>query len=65
VRLNGEARTGSAVRKLVTDALMMAERRELGHLFVTGEWSADLSVFEERREREKTGTRELRTLRSE
>jgi len=49
----GEAKKGPAIRKMVTDALMMKRREMLSQKFISGEWGVDLATFEEGRSRDR------------
>ena len=46
-RLTGERKKGPAIRKLVTDALMLKRREKLAQKFIAGEWGVELKGFEE------------------
>ena len=41
-RLTGERKKGPAIRKLVTDALMLKRRQQLAQKFISGEWGTEL-----------------------
>jgi len=43
----GEKKKGPAIRKMVTDALMMKRRAALAQKFISGEWGVEFSAFEE------------------
>ena len=43
----GEKKKGPAIRKMVTDALMMKRREMLSQKFISGEWGVDLATFEQ------------------
>jgi hypothetical protein len=45
-RLTGESKKGPAIRKLVSDALMLKRREKLAEKFINGEWGAELNGFE-------------------
>jgi hypothetical protein len=45
-RVTGEKKKGPAIRKLVTDALMLKRREKLAQKFIDGEWGVDLKGFE-------------------
>jgi hypothetical protein len=56
----GEEKKGPAIRKMVTDALMMKRRELLSQKFISGEWGVELPGFEagqakDRRSSEKAG----------
>jgi hypothetical protein len=51
--LTGEKKKGPAIRKMVTDALMMKRRAALAQKFISGEWGVELSTFEEGRAKDK------------
>ncbi len=63
--LTGESKKGPAIRKMVTDALMMKRREMIVQKFVSGEWGAELATFERGqaldREAEKQRERKWRT----
>jgi len=42
----GESKKGPAIRKMVTDALMMKRREMLSQKFISGEWGVELSTVE-------------------
>lgn len=44
-RLSGLRKKGPAIRKLLTDALMLRRRAEISEKFLSGEWSTDLDGF--------------------
>ncbi len=45
-RVTGESKKGPAIRKLVTDALMLKRRENLAKKFIDGEWGVELKSFE-------------------
>jgi hypothetical protein len=45
-RVTGERKKGPAIRKLVTDALLLKRREKLAQKFITGEWGVELQGFE-------------------
>ena len=45
-RITGESKKGPAVRRLVTDALMLKRRAQLSEKFISGEWGVELAGFE-------------------
>jgi hypothetical protein len=45
-RVAGESKKGPAIRKLVTDALMLKRRGRLAQKFITSRWSVELKGFE-------------------
>jgi hypothetical protein len=49
----GEKKKGPAIRKMVTDALMMKRRERLAQKFISGEWGVELSTFEEVRAKDR------------
>ena len=49
----GEKKKGPAIRKLLSDALMLKRRQELAAKFVSGEWGVELGTFEASQSREK------------
>jgi hypothetical protein len=42
----GEAKKGPAIRKMVTDALMLKRRERLAEKFISGECGVELAGFE-------------------
>lgn len=55
-RLTGESKKGPAIRKMVTEALMMRRREEIAGKFMTGEWGVSLTGFEAGRTADRRGT---------
>ncbi len=49
----GEKKKGPAVRKMVTDALMLQRREAIAQKFISGEWGVELSGFEAAREKDR------------
>lgn len=45
-RLTGESKKGPAIRKMVTEALMMKHREEIAGKFMAGKWGVSLEGFE-------------------
>ena len=45
-RVTGQSKKGPAIRKLVTDALMLKRRENLAKKFIAGEWGVELKGFE-------------------
>ena len=45
-RVTGESKKGPAIRKLVTDALMLKRREKLAQKFITSEWGVELKGLE-------------------
>jgi hypothetical protein len=45
-RVTGESKKGPAIRKLVTDALLLKRREKLVEKFITSEWGVELKGFE-------------------
>jgi hypothetical protein len=45
-RVTGESKKGPAIRKLVTQALMLKRREKLAGKFMTGQWGVELQGFE-------------------
>jgi hypothetical protein len=45
-RVTGESKKGPAIRKLVTDALLLKRREKLAQKFITSEWGVELKGFE-------------------
>ncbi len=46
IHVTGESKKGPAIRKIVTDALMLTRRERIAQKFITGEWGVDLDTFE-------------------
>ena len=46
-RVTGEKKKGPAIRKLVTDALLLKRREKLAQKFIASEWGVGLKGFEE------------------
>lgn len=42
----GEKKKGTAIRKLVVDALMLKRRQQQAEKFISGEWGVELKGFE-------------------
>ena len=45
-RVTGERKKGPAIRKLVTDALLLKRREKLAQKFIDAEWGVELKGFE-------------------
>ena len=45
-RVTGERKKGPAIRKLVTDALLLKRRAALARKFISGQWGVELKTFE-------------------
>jgi hypothetical protein len=45
-RVTGESKKGPAIRKLVTDALLLKRREKLAQKFISSEWGVELKGFE-------------------
>lgn len=45
-RVTGERKKGTAIRKLVTDALLLKRRERLVQKFIRSEWGVELKGFE-------------------
>ena len=54
----GEKKKGPAIRKMVTDALMLKRRQQLAQKFISGEWGAELEGFEESQAKELKSARQ-------
>ena len=54
----GEKKKGPAIRKMVTDALMLKRRQQLAQKFISGEWGAELGGFEESQAKELKSARQ-------
>ena len=61
-RVTGESKKGPAIRKLVTDALLLKRREKLTKKFIDGEWGVELKGFEavQARDRDADSEREER-----
>jgi len=49
----GEKKKGPAIRKMVTDALMIKRREAMAQKFISGEWGTKLAGFEEGRTQDR------------
>ena len=49
----GEAKKGPAIRKIVTDALMMKRRAKIARKFISGEWGVELDGYERAKSRDR------------
>ena len=45
-RVTGESKKGSAIRKLVTTALMFKRLERFSQQFISGEWGVELTTYE-------------------
>jgi hypothetical protein len=45
-RVTGERKKGPAIRKLLTNALMLKRREMLAQKFIDGDWGVELKGFE-------------------
>lgn len=54
----GEKKKGPAIRKMVTDALMLKRRQQLAQKFISGEWGAEFEGFEEAQAKELKSARQ-------
>jgi hypothetical protein len=45
-RVTGESKKGPAIRKLLTDALMLKRREMLAQRFISGDWGVELRGLE-------------------
>ncbi len=61
-RITGIPKKGTAIRKLVTDALQLKRRAEISGKFLSGEWSAELENFEDARSVDRTKSKTLSEL---
>ena len=61
-RVTGLSKKGPAIRKLVTDALMLRSRAEVAGKFVSGEWGVDLKGFEVSREKDRIASQKLGSI---
>ena len=53
----GEKKKGPAIRKMVTDALMLKRREMLSQKFISGEWGTDLAIFEKGKLRDRQASK--------
>jgi hypothetical protein len=53
----GEKKKGPAIRKMVTDALMMKRREMLSQKFISGEWGVDLATFEQGKSQDRRASK--------
>ncbi len=58
-RLTGLKKKGPAIRKLLTDALVLRRRAEISTKFLTGEWSAELDGFEQSKVNDRAASQTL------
>ncbi len=58
-RLTGLGKKGPAIRKLLTDAIVLRRRAEISNKFLTGEWSAELEGFEQSKVNDRTASTTL------
>jgi hypothetical protein len=49
----GEKKKGPAIRKMVTDSLMLKRRALMAQKFISGEWGVELEGFEKAHARER------------
>ena len=54
--ITGISKKGSAIRKLLDDALLLQRRAEIAGKFVSGEWGTELAGVEESKAAGKTKT---------
>ena len=60
----GENKKGPAIRKMVTDALMLKRREKLAQKFISGEWGVELAGYESgEAENRRAGERRTRAWR--
>jgi len=57
-RVTGESKKGPAIRKLVTDALLLKRREKLAQKFIAGEWGVQLKGFDAARSDDHQADRE-------
>ena len=55
----GESKKGPAIRKMVTDALMLKRREQLAQKFILGEWGTDLTTSETTQSKETQAAEQL------
>ncbi|MBM3934955.1 MAG: hypothetical protein FJ319_11770 [SAR202 cluster bacterium] len=53
IQATGESKKGPAVRKIVTDALMLKRRERIAQKFISGEWGVDIDSFEAGQEKDR------------
>lgn len=61
-RATGIAKRGPAIRKLVSEALMLRRRAELAGKFMSGEWSAELAGVAAAKTRDRAESQHLADL---
>jgi hypothetical protein len=54
-RVTGESKKGPAIRKLVTEALLLKRREALAQKFISGDWGVELKGFEKGQAAEEQG----------
>ena len=57
--LTGIGKKGPAIRKLVTDSLMLRKRAEISAKFVSDEWSAELGAVDTSRQADRRSAQTL------
>jgi len=55
----GISKKGPAIRKLLTDSVMLQRRTRISEKFLSGEWSAELDGFEMGKEEDRHSARTL------
>ena len=57
--ITGIRKKGPAIRKLLTDSLMLQRRALISQKFLTGEWSAELDGYESAKQSERAHAQTL------
>ena len=57
--ITGIRKKGPAIRKLLTDSLMLQRRAMISQKFLTGEWSAELDGYESAKRSERAQAQTL------
>lgn len=57
--LTGIHKKGPAIRKLLSDSIMMQRRVQISQKFLSGEWSAGLEGYESAKEEERQSAQNL------
>lgn len=58
-RLTGIAKKGPALRRMITDSLLLKRRALISEKFLSNEWSAGLDSFEKSKEMDRGRSRTL------
>lgn len=57
--LTGIRKKGPAIRRLLSESLMLQKRARISKKFLSGEWSAELEGFESAKEQDRKTARSL------